>query len=522
MLLYIRLFIIFSFFLNFSAIISYAQEDAYYDEAGYEYDEEGEYTEDTTYADAGYEEGGYADDATYTGASYEEGEYADNTSEAETPPVEKVTPATSETSSNSTDTTSTAEANNVITNIYIPLFQTYRSPNIVDGTNLTLPGNHRLVRARGSVWRSDNTVLQTNRNGVVSEQRLFIFFDRDRDAISYEFALARERDIPAWPQKSSFIPLLPLLQTNSFIPVPKASINSNERLSNTIRYMIKPEVMKTYDYENALNKLIESQRSDSKDYKTIHTNVTFITNKIERPFVVLTNDSVLIETNITSFSSETTVNIESGGSTNTVSIDNSLLSEIDNANNYNDSLNSYQYDDVQNDTITLPPISSLPELPGTGQDDAEYGDYTENVDNVDQEYVDYYENYSGSDENLDNLYDVYGQAKYIPQRMFAQEISQKTEDEMASKYVVNFGGDNGGVFIHETGDIDNPYRVIFLSLDQGIYLYEYNINSSFDARNDKIRASAQARDLYKRILDERINMKRFKRVRLNKTFIGSY
>ncbi|MGL5956971.1 MAG: hypothetical protein ACRC0X_10325 [Brevinema sp.] len=340
-----------------------------------------------------------------------------------------------------------------VTNIFIPILQTYRSPIVVDPNDPKLPGNHHLVKLRGMVWRSDGTVLRTNSRGVVSEQRLFIFFDKERDAIAYQYAF--DRSTPMWPEKGSFIPLFPLLWTNDFVPVPSVPdpLSNTNMIQGSIQYIVEPLIMRNYQYEKVLELLMNQAQeriTDKRDFDTVHTNTMVTTNVSRRGIIIVTNTTMSVITNITRYDFDRIIEVQQSGVTNIIQETNIINKDIN-----------------TNDEISMIPSS----ISGIVQ----------------------------------SMY-------LLPLKVFAQEVL------LDNQYIETIGGASGGIFIHETGDSDNPYQIIFLSLDEGMYLYEYNMSSPFDVRDSTIQASQQARELYIRILNERINMRRFQQVPINKVF----
>ncbi|SFB69762.1 hypothetical protein SAMN02745150_00299 [Brevinema andersonii] len=100
--------------------------------------------------------------------------------------------------------------------VQVPVFSGMKSYYAVDPQNPQLPPGHWLLKLRGSVWRSQEQVLSTNSRGVVSAQRLYIFFASDRDAVAFEFAPHAVKAPGSIPVFSDYMELNPLIQTNTY------------------------------------------------------------------------------------------------------------------------------------------------------------------------------------------------------------------------------------------------------------------------------------------------------------------
>lgn len=100
--------------------------------------------------------------------------------------------------------------------VQVPVFSGMKSYYAVDPQNPQLPPGHWLLKLRGSVWRSQEQTLSTNSRGVVSAQRLYIFFASDRDAVAFEFAPYAAKGPVSMPVFSDYMALNPLIQTNTY------------------------------------------------------------------------------------------------------------------------------------------------------------------------------------------------------------------------------------------------------------------------------------------------------------------
>ncbi|MDK2818752.1 MAG: hypothetical protein KFW21_04815, partial [Spirochaetota bacterium] len=337
--------------------------------------------------------------------------------------------------------------------IKMPLYQDYRLPMVVDPKNPKLPANHKISKLRGTVWRGNEVVIRTNKNGALAEYRPFIFFDTKEDAIAYKYLSIDQQKLPDFPRMNNYMVLNPLLQTNNYIPMMavKADPLRNIALDKRIDFTVNPIVLNNQSYVAALEKirLQEEENNKSKDIITVNTNImeNIIEFKAETPieeFSVTTNRSLSILTNV--ISSDETQNMQQKYSLE--------------KSEYSFSTDEYPSQDVG---------------------------------------------------------DQLGFLQFSPLYMIAQNINQATLDP--DQYVINVGGDNSGIFVHETGDIINPYKVIFLALDDAMNLYEYTVENTFDVRDSTSGTSQTARELYLRILDEKISMKQFQKVRMNRDYL---
>ncbi len=251
--MFIRYFV---FLLCFFTINTYTQ-DYYYDD--YEYGDE--YGDE--YADE-YGYGKYADEYGYDDEYADEydDEYGyDEEVEPDTPPNYEILP-------------------------------NYISPFIIDPNDPKLPPNHHISRLKGTVWRSDDTFLKTNSRGVISEHRLYIFFNEDRDAISYQYASIRSGDVPIWPDDSFFISLRPVLRQSDFIPHTEGEFRNEPLRGGDIQYNVNIPAMRNYQYEEALKKLMSSAKIETNT--EINPEINIVTNSVTN---IVTNSVIQIITN---------------------------------------------------------------------------------------------------------------------------------------------------------------------------------------------------------------------------------
>ncbi|MGL4367075.1 MAG: hypothetical protein ACRCTQ_02165 [Brevinemataceae bacterium] len=125
----------------------------------------------------------------------------------------------------------------------VPVFQSYRLPFYIDPASPELPPNHKLKKIRGTVWRGNELYIQTNKGQIISN-RLYLFFDKETDAIAYEYVPYYSTRIPDVPRRREFIPLVPLLATNDFTPVSSTTLTALSNL-NKDRIPIAPQVQIT-------------------------------------------------------------------------------------------------------------------------------------------------------------------------------------------------------------------------------------------------------------------------------------
>ena len=478
-------FTIIVLFMILVATPSIAQEYEYEEEAGYA-DEAYEYTEEEAIA-GDYE---YAEEEAVDGEyEYEEEvEYADEAYEY----TEEDAEAIEQTEATVPDT---EEASKTVINV--PLYKDYRIPMVVDPKNPKLPANHNLAKLRGTIWRGDEVVIRTNARGVLGEYRPFIFFNAKEDAIAYRYVPVGQQKLPEFPRTDNYIVLNPLLKTNNYVPVmaTKAPALGNVALDNRIKFVANPLLSNHQSYEKALEKmrLQVEENNRSKDFTTVTTNMGVITQAeepveeiVQAPvvvncpaqFYIITNRTITITTNVT-------------------------------------------HNDVpQNKPV---PVQSIPSMQTMFKGGSEFPDMNtpEIKDTQVEDFfsTDQYPSYSMDPENLYDAYadDQFGSLNFFPLKMVAQNMNQT--DLADDQYIINVGEKNSGIFVHQTDNINAPYKVIFLALDEAMNLYEYNIDNPFDVRDPNSDTSQKARELYLQILDEKINMKKFQKVRVKSTYL---
>ncbi len=348
-------------------------------------------------------------------------------------------------------------------NIRVPLFQDYRSPlSIANPANPSLPANNTIARLKGTVWRADKPVLRTNSRNVVSQERVFLFFQTNRDAIAYVYAPAQTHTAPIWPQSGEFFPLIPLVATNVYSPVPRAVLPAPEDVTITnIQYIFEPLELTNYNIEEVWIDLIDDAVYAPSNYQTVHTNTDVVTNIERSGYYITTNQIMTITTNITQYNLDEVIGERSMAVTNITPVTNSFL-DVDVNNTNFDPYAPFSLDELPGlEGRRIPPLNGVSEL-------------SQGLKNAVLNFV-------------------------------AQEIGR-------SEFYKNLGGDTGGIFLYETGDIDNPFKIIFLRLDNGQDLYEYSIDTNIEVRA-ATEAADRARELYIRILTEKINMKLYKQVR---------
>jgi len=360
--------------------------------------------------------------------------------------------------------------------INIPLYKDYRLPMAVDPKNPKLPANHNLAKLRGTIWRGDDVVIRTNERGVLAEYRPFIFFDANEDSIAYKYVPVGQQKLPEFPRTHNYIVLNPLLKTNNYVPamVAQAKPLGTVALDNRIKFVVNPLLLNNQSYEAALEKmrLQAEENRKSKDFTTVTTNIGTIVQEPDpsQLMVITTNRTMTIITNI-----------------------------------------------IQNELIQIQDIPSMQrmfngssELPIINTSDIQEDDFFS---------TDQYPSYTIDPENLYDAYadNQFGSLNFLPLKMIAQDMNQS--DLADDQYVINVGERNSGIFIHKTDDIKDPYKVIFLALDEAMNLYEYNTGTTFDVRDPNSNVSQKARELYIKILDEKINMKKFQKVRVKNTYL---
>ena len=467
----------------------------------YEYEEEAGYAEETVAGDYEYPEetGDYEYEEEAVDGEYEYAEEAVDGDEYEyTEETEVVIDGEEETEELVTDAEEGPK-----TVINVPLYQDYRIPMVVDPKNPKLPANHKLTRLRGTIWRGDEVVIRTNARGVLGEYRPFIFFNAKEDAIAYRYVPVNQQKLPEFPRTDNYIALNPLLKTNNYVPVMAAPANplGNVALDNRIKFVANPLLLNHQSYEDALEKMrlqIE-ENNRSKDFTTVTTNIGVVAEPEEEvvqaptivdcpaQFYVTTNRTITIITNVTQ--------------TETIQVPTLPFIIQDGATQVQD-IPSMQT--MFQGRSEFPDINT-PEIQEPQEEDFFSTDRYPSYD-MDPEYL--YDAYSD---------DQFGSLNFFPLKMIAQNMNAPALAD--DQYIINVGEQNSGIFVHQTDNINTPYKVIFLALDEAMNLYEYSVDNAFDVRDSNSDTSQKARELYLQILDEKINMKKFQKVRVKSNYL---
>ena len=290
----------------------------------------------------------------------------------------------------------------------IPLFRDVFPTFPIDPTNPTLPANHPFLKFRGTVWRGSEQFFITNQRGVVSAQRMYLVFAKERDAASFTLAPYDSPTITAYPPVEDYVPLIPLIETNSVFASPYAD-----------KYIEIPE-----------------------EYTRPTTNNMFLVNP----------------------SAQTNTNTPA----------------------------------AEAPTPTAPSTEALE--PNEGISDVpifdEYGD--EYLDEGADEYLD-----EGDGEYLDEL-------SFAPNFQFTRLIAQNAGASPAMTYaVVNLGGLEGGIFqIADPQGIATKFIILMMVLDKDGSLWAGTVRSSVDMRLNTAEAG-QLREIYKKNLTHRVNLKKY-------------
>lgn len=308
--------------------------------------------------------------------------------------------------------------------VQVPVFSGMKSYYAVDPQNPQLPPGHWLLKLRGSVWRSQEQVLSTNSRGVVSAQRLYIFFASDRDAVAFEFAPYAAKAPVSMPVFSDYMALNPLIQTNT--------------------YKVQP-----YQYQ----------------YLSIDSPYSRQVKPLELPGASQQAEQIPSETPESSEEIEETEEI------------------TEEVSEYDDQSDAYE---------------------------SQYEDQYESQDAYQQEYEDiqteYYQEYEETAFHFE----------FSEQNFVAQQAAP------LEQIVVNVGGLQGGIFVHENkNNKETPYTVFFLTLEPDGNLWAYTIQTSFDIRRGDSDAVKNARILYEKALKTKANFKKFTRVQIDDSETGT-
>jgi len=384
------------FLINILLLISnmntyiYAQNtDSYYSESYESYPEEG-YSEEV-----------------YTEEIYPDEEIEELIEELDEVSVEDI---------DDTSTLSLFDSTNKI-EVSVPILQLYKGPFHIDADKPNLPPTHQLTKLRGTVWRGSKKYIISNSAGAVACKRMYIYFDKDRDAIAYKYESYKSFRVPNMPSFDAFIPLIPLLKTNTFTPIKSDTLSE---LSNILK--------KENKYSNI-----------TPIFDVVAPIVTNVESKKDIEIINEQNEQIDIEI---------------------------IDEEDEQIEESNDATN-----------ITEEEI-------------------------YEEEYLEEYP----IDESYE--YDITAGLKKLPITMVAQEIAINENNQ----YIINIGGNTSGIFVHKTKNSREPYTVIFLSMESGMTLYEHHIKNSFDVRDSWSEASKKAREIYIKILNEKIDMQQFKKI----------
>lgn len=346
-----------------------------------------------------------------------------------TNPVEEIAPQAQEAPAPATNT-------NIV---QIPVFSGMKSYYAVDPQNPQLPPGHWLLKLRGSVWRSQEQTFSNNSRGVVSAQRLYIFFASDRDAVAFEFAPYAAKAPVSMPVFSDYMALNPLIKTNT--------------------YNVQPYQYRYLAIDSPYNRQIKP---------------------LELPGVSRHAAQIPQETTESPEEIEETEQI-----TEEVSEDGDQLDTY--GTQYEDQYET-QYEDQEED-----------------QEEDQYEFQEEYQQVYDQVQSGYYQEYEET-----ALHFSFSEQKFVAQQAAYEQI------------VVNVGGLQGGIFVHENKkNKDTPYTVIFLSVETDGNLWAYTIQTSFDIRRGDSEAVKNARVLYEKALATKSNLKKFTRVRIDDSETGT-
>ncbi|MGL5255097.1 MAG: hypothetical protein ACRC9L_08930 [Brevinema sp.] len=358
-------------------------------------------------------EGGYGeyegavDAEAYEGDDEGDGDYQDGYEGVEVDPL-----ALPDTAANARRGSPASERATAAALRSIPLFQNPLPTFTIDPANPTLPENHAFLKLRGTIWRGSEQILTTNQRGVVTPQRMYVVFAKDRDAATFAIAPFSSSSITSYPPIEDYVPLIPVIETNSFRASPY-----------TDKYIEIPE-------------------------------------EYTRP---TTNNLFLLDPNLSNLSSTEAENSETT-------------------------------------TFTPPPVAAPPveaeipvQLDDAYGDGGEYGDAGYGDGYGDAGYGDGYDGYSFAP-NIQEL------------TLFAQNAGGSSTISYA---VVNIGGLNSGVFqMNDPSNAAAPFIILMMVLDVDGSLWAGIVRSSVDMRLNTAEAG-QLRELYKKNLINRVNLKKY-------------
>ncbi|MGL4563277.1 MAG: hypothetical protein ACRCVW_05425 [Brevinema sp.] len=324
--------------------------------------------------------------------------------------------------------------------LILPVLQDYKPILTVDPINPELPANHQLKKIRNSIWRGTKRILSTNKYGVVQACRVYLFFSEDRDAIAYRYMPYDSRHLPSEPSQGEYIPLIPLLQTNTVPNLESVTLKKFKEI---------PLNTNAQDYQIQFDVGTQITNIPSFNISQTNTNITILNPP--------TNNSTIAPIVPQSETNEPSVEIVQDQPNDNVLVEEDAL-------------------DLENELETEILDEAVP------SDDQGYED-----DPVENEYA---------------------RLTYREQHFVAQLMSALEQN----KYIINIGGQNAGIFVHKTRNPEKPYKVIFLSMESGIVLYELSIENSFNVRVSDSQAVIEARELYIKLLNDRINFQKYDQI----------
>ncbi|MGL4562061.1 MAG: hypothetical protein ACRCV0_07240 [Brevinema sp.] len=341
---------------------------------------------------------------------------------------------------NPTNTNTTVETIVTKKKLILPVLQDYKPILTVDPINPELPANHQLKKIRNSIWRGTKRILSTNKYGVVQARRVYLFFSEDRDAIAYRYMPYDSRHLPSEPSQGEYIPLIPLLQTNT---VPNLESVTLKKFKDI------PLNTNAQDYQIQFDIGTQITNIPSFNISQTNTNITILntpTNKAAIAPIVPQSETNEPSVEIVQDQPNDNVLVEEEA----VDLENELETEILDEEVLSDD-QGYEDDPVENEYARL----------------------------------------------------TYREPHFVAQLMSTPEQNQ---------YVINIGGQNAGIFVHKTRNPEKPYKVIFLSMESGIVLYELSIENSFNVRVSDSQAVIEARELYIKLLNDRINFQKYDQI----------
>lgn len=413
--------------------------------------------EQEAYPEESYAEETYSEEYSDEYSQEQQTEYENQNDENSVSDPQMISEETNIQNTNTVSSTNTNPSEEIITKqtLILPILEDYKPAITVNPENPQLPDNNQIKKLRGSIWKGNKKILMTNNNGVVSQQRAYLFFATNEDAIAYQYAPYSSQNMPFAPRPSDYIPLIPLLETNTLPDLSSISL-------------------------------------------TKYSNLSPQTNQLpfEIQFDVVTPELDMLNS--------------SNNSSEVTSVQPTTNSDIFNSDMNQDPITSVEVIAVEQNTESEDEV--FDELVEQAVIEDEENTYSEE-ENIDAESSE--EEYQNEDEYTQTEYEEtitedeqYVQLTQMTQAFVAQLISTLSKNQ----YVLNIGGQTSGIFVHKTNNIEKPYKVIFLSLEEGIVLYEFSIENSFDVRLSDSQASKDARELYIKILNEKINFQKYNKM----------